>query len=504
MLIKLSSLYTAQILKAVLPLLFIPLIIGEVGIQQYGLISFMLLMMSFLGLLDAGISGGMVRVLSISKTNIEEFTAALKLWLNVFLFIIGISVLIFFLFVVGADFLASSWLEADLSLSLMNQSLIMIGVILSLTFLKGFLTSKLVGFEKQVQLSVWQVVITSCQYIIPYYILKIYGSDVDVYLTAVAFFCFIDCLVMYFLGFYYSKSISKKLFSYEEKVITNSDISRYQFLGFVKNCIHLSGLTIIWTVSTQIDKLVLSKYVSIETFSYYQIAAQVALSVNLVIMPINQFLMPRLASLYSSGDFLNYSGLIIRFFTFFVIFFALFTPMYFPFGKYILSFWLGDIALTENVSVYLKWLIFSAVIQSFSNFIFLFYYSTNRLNQQFYAYLVYSFITIPGSVFIVIKYGAEVCAIFSLVSSILFFTVWGLITLNSYFEKPQLKIFFLPVSVFATSMLFLHVVNLFLRGEYLIHQFISFLLLYIMVFYFLCVCISKFSSSKTGAVGVKF
>ncbi|ENM3807442.1 hypothetical protein NTE20_003466, partial [Vibrio cholerae] len=261
MLIKLSSLYTAQILKAVLPLLFIPLIIGEVGIQQYGLISFMLLMMSFLGLLDAGISGGMVRVLSISKTNIEEFTAALKLWLNVFLFIIGISVLIFFLFVVGADFLASSWLEADLSLSLMNQSLIMIGVILSLTFLKGFLTSKLVGFEKQVQLSVWQVVITSCQYIIPYYILKIYGSDVDVYLTAVAFFCFIDCLVMYFLGFYYSKSISKKLFSYEEKVITNSDISRYQFLGFVKNCIHLSGLTIIWTVSTQIDKLVLSKYV---------------------------------------------------------------------------------------------------------------------------------------------------------------------------------------------------------------------------------------------------
>ncbi|ENM3807670.1 hypothetical protein NTE20_003724, partial [Vibrio cholerae] len=219
---------------------------------------------------------------------------------------------------------------------------------------------------------------------------------------------------------------------------------------------------------------------------------------------INQFLMPRLASLYSSGDFLNYSGLIIRFFTFFVIFFALFTPMYFPFGKYILSFWLGDIALTENVSVYLKWLIFSAVIQSFSNFIFLFYYSTNRLNQQFYAYLVYSFITIPGSVFIVIKYGAEVCAIFSLVSSILFFTVWGLITLNSYFEKPQLKIFFLPVSVFATSMLFLHVVNLFLRGEYLIHQFISFLLLYIMVFYFLCVCISKFSSSKTGAVGVKF
>ncbi|MCB5226068.1 oligosaccharide flippase family protein [Alishewanella sp. 16-MA] len=503
MLIKLSSLYTAQLLKAVLPLLFIPLIIVEVGIQQYGLVSFMLLMMSFLGLLDAGISGGMVRVLSISKTNIEEFTAALKLWLNVFLFIMGISVLIFLLFFVGADFLASSWFEADLSLSLMNQSLIMIGVILSLTFLKGYLTSKLVGFEKQIQLSVWQVVITTCQYIIPYYILKIYGSDVDVYLAAVAFFCFIDCLVMYFLGFFYSKNIAKKLSSYEEKVMISSDISRYQFLGFVKNCIHLSGLTIIWTVSTQIDKLVLSKYVSMETFSYYQIAAQVALSVNLVIMPLNQFLMPRLASLYSSSEFSNYSELIIRFFTFFVLFFALFTPMYFSFGKYILSFWLADITLTENVHVYLKWLLYSAVIQSFSNFIFLFYYSTNRLNRQFHAYLIYSSITIPGSIFIAIKYGAEACAIFSLVSSFLFFIVWGSITLNSYFKKFQLKMFFLPIIVFAASSLFLQSANFFLRGEYLKFQIILFSIFYVVVFYFICRFIVKLSRSKKEPVGMR-
>lgn len=461
MIYKLSSLYLAQLLRAILPLLFIPLIINEIGIEQYGLVSFMLLLLSFLGLLDAGINGGMIRLLSISKNNIFDFRLASILWNKVSYGIIFIALLLLLVFNISAEYLALNWFESDLPVDLVERCVKVIGIILSLSFLRAYLASKLIGYEKQVQLSFLQIFITTFQYFIPYLALKYLNYDVDVYFVLVAFFIFLDCIFLCFLGVFYTRSITSSKFDESEFKEKRIDSRELTLSVFFKNSLHLSGLTILWTLATQLDKLALSKYYSIETFSYYQIAGQVALSINLLIMPVSQYLMPRLSSLYSSGDYAGYADLLIKFFNFFVIFLAIFSPLFFFYGEFVIGLWLNDSSLTENVYIYLKWLLFAALIQSMSNFIFIYYYSTNRVKLQFYAYLTYSAIIIPGSIFFAINYGAEACSIFSFVSSLMFFIIWGGFTIKKHFFEFKILIIKVSVALFAASSLFIYFINIF-------------------------------------------
>jgi O-antigen/teichoic acid export membrane protein len=61
---KISILYASQLYRAAFPLLLVPLIIGLLGTERYGIVSFFTMLITLMGLLDAGISGTFVKLIA--------------------------------------------------------------------------------------------------------------------------------------------------------------------------------------------------------------------------------------------------------------------------------------------------------------------------------------------------------------------------------------------------------------------------------------------------------
>lgn len=466
MLVKLLTLYLAQLLKVVLPLLFIPLIINLVGIEQYGLVSFLMLLISLLGLIDAGISGGMVRLISTTKDDHVLLKNSLSLWSKVFKFVIFISALIVFIFFVAAESISLYWIKSDLDESFLKKCLNIIGVITALTFLRGYLISKVVGYEKHIQLSIWQTLIVASQYIFSYAALIYINNTIDVYLYSIAVFTIIDCIVVLCLGIIFTCKNRKHLVQTNQS--THAGIEQTDIVGtkqFLANTVSLSSLTIVWTIASQSDKIILSSAVDIKEFSYYQIAAQVSLCINLLIMPLNQYLMPRLSNMYAVGQKDAFTQLWFYFLFYFAVFLAFFSPLYIFYGQTVIELWLGDKVLGENVHTVLRWLFFSAIFQAISNFLFIYYYVINELNKQLVAYLIYFFLTLPCVYFIALFYGAEACAIFIMCSSFVFLLAWGVFSVKYFvvFFKARSLIYVAFLFVFSVMLLLL--VNYVFAGE---------------------------------------
>ncbi|NVJ60887.1 MAG: oligosaccharide flippase family protein [Gammaproteobacteria bacterium] len=460
MLNKLLSLYLAQLLKVVLPLLFIPLIINLVGIEQYGLVSFLMLFISLLGLIDAGISGGMVRLISTTKDNLILSQNALSIWSTVLAFVVFLSSLIVFFFYTASDFLSLYWIKSDLDDSFLKKCLNIIGVITALTFIKGYLVSKVVGYEKHVHLSVWQIFILASQYVLSYVALIYINKSIDIYLYSVAVFTLIDCIVVVILGALFSYKNNSYLLQSAE--FSNKSIGKFPEIGmkqFLANSVSLSSLTILWTIASQADKIILSSSVDIEEFSYYQIAAQVSLCINLLIMPLNQYLMPRLSNMYVAGQTDLFTKKWFCFLFYFSSILAFFSPLYIFYGQSVIELWLGDKMLSENVNNILRWLFFSAIFQAVSNFFFIYYYATNNLNKQFFAYLIYCILTLPCIYFIALFYGAEGCAIFVMFASFFFLIVWGGFSVRYYIGFFQYRLLTYVVVLFFVSLVILYTVD---------------------------------------------
>ncbi|THJ37654.1 oligosaccharide flippase family protein, partial [Aeromonas veronii] len=157
---KMLILYCSQIYRTILPLLFIPLTIAILGPEQYGLISFMTMLLSFLALLDAGVSGTFIRMISIHRNNILEFCSVIKLYnraLGVFLFI---SILLFLFIYNFSDVISSQWLNTSIDYETTKNAIEIIGFVLGVYYLKLYICSFFYGVEKQVVISVWGCIYT--------------------------------------------------------------------------------------------------------------------------------------------------------------------------------------------------------------------------------------------------------------------------------------------------------------------------------------------------------
>ncbi|WP_127021656.1 lipopolysaccharide biosynthesis protein [Rheinheimera mangrovi] len=437
MLIKLGVLYGAQTLKALLPLVFVPLILDITGPEQYGLVSLLALFIGLLGLLDAGVSGGITRLVAIHKNDVQGVKKVFSFYLKVFCVLFAVAILLFTFVVLSKDLIENNWLKSNLKPEIVSQSLLIMGFILFVSYLKTYLTSFLNGLERQVPLAYWSVTSTLAYYFGSYLGLVYSSGDILVYFLIMLVVSVIDFLVVSSLVLYYY-SVEKTMLA--KKNVLNYISSSYQnenikVRDFVGTTIHLSGLSLLWVVATQVDKLVLTKYIPLEEFAYYQIATQVSLCLGLFTVPLTQFLLPRLSSLFSNGDSDRLSELFTKFFLAFIAIVTPIIPLFFLCGAELIYVWIGSRDISENVNGYAKWLISSAYFYGITNFLFIILFAVGKLKYHFRAYSLYSLLTIPLSVIVAMKFGGEGSAFFIFLHSMIFMFFWSGFVLNSLIPK---------------------------------------------------------------------
>ena len=112
----------------------------------------------------------------------------------------------------------------------------------------------------------------------------------------------------------------------------------------------MMATTLLALLLTQVDKILLSKLVSLQAFGYYTLAGSVAAVLNQLVAPVTQAFYPRLTELVAKGDA---RGLVQTYHRGCQLVSALVAPtalLLIFFGKNLLVLWTGNVDLAHEVA----------------------------------------------------------------------------------------------------------------------------------------------------------
>lgn len=421
---KVILLYASQLYRVAFPLLLVPLIIKILGTEKYGIVSFFTMLMTLMGLLDAGISGTFIKLIATNKNQLTNFSRVITLFLKVFCGFIVVASIVVFIFSFYSEYIVNDWLKTTLSNSETIYCIKLTGIILALLYLRSYLQSFINGMERQDIIAIWGMCYTTFFYGGSYLILAHYSNTLTAFFTALLILAIIDIIVTV-ICVYHVINKRKQQLRYIEEQSEKQNEEKISFKSLIKFSLQLSGLSMIWVIATQADKIALSTYTELTRYTQYQIGSQLSAVVLTLTAPLSQLLLPRLSSLVKERKYEKFIELFSISSVGYIVILGPLVPYMSFYGGDLISLWLKNNELGLAVNGYARWLVSAAFFAGIMNFVFILLYSKGQLKYHFYAYASYSAITIPLTILTAKYYGPEWCGIFYLSHTLLFMIVWG-------------------------------------------------------------------------------
>lgn len=268
---------------------FVPLYVAVLGIDAYGIIAFYTILLSFASLFDAGISATFSRQAAFLRDRKELLDLFTTFGRVLLISQLAVALVVFIM----ASPIARHWLNLGdrLDQGIAVASVQLMALTLVPQLMMSFYTGGLMGLQKQVEANLLQAsfsLVRSGLVIIPIY----FRPDLRVFFlwqAAVA------------LGFaFLSRGYLLSAMGYGLWQRGHFVIDRIKpLLGYSAGML---AMTIIATINTQLDKVIVSSRFEIATFSYYSLAASLAQIPLALSQPIAAALFPRLTTLVAAGD----------------------------------------------------------------------------------------------------------------------------------------------------------------------------------------------------------
>jgi O-antigen/teichoic acid export membrane protein len=273
-------------------LAFIPLYIKYLGIECYGLIGLFATLTAWLSLLDMGmtptLSREMARITGGAHT--EESIRDLLRTTE----IIAICVAAFCAYGVqlGSKWIAEIWLKAEhLPIEIAAQSISIMGLIISIRFLEGIYRSSIIGLQRQVLLNSINIIMSTLKGLGAVGILAWVSPTIQAFFLWQGIIALATVIIFAIVTYAcLPKSSKRPHFS----TIALTRVWRYAS--------GMMGITFMTLLLTQIDKVLLSRMISLSTFGYYSLAASVASALYIITTPLVHAWFPNFTQLHELGD----------------------------------------------------------------------------------------------------------------------------------------------------------------------------------------------------------
>jgi len=316
----------------------IPIYIKLVGVEAYGLLGIFMSLSALLSLLDMGLSATLSRELSRLSAieNSEQESRNLVRTFEVVYW--GIGMLIGIAVVFMAPPIAKYWINSNnISSETVEQALIIMGVSIAFQWPGAIYSGGLMGLQRQVVLNVIRSVTVTVQHGGAVLVLLFISPSI---LSLFLWQAFVGLLATIALAVWLWRSLPKPTHQarFDQELINRN-------WRFASGMIGISLTTILLT---QLDKIILSKMLTLEMFGYYMLAFNVANALNSLVSPIFSALFPRFTQLVEVGDesklaMLYHKG--CQLLSVIVLPAAITIAI---FSKEILTLWLGDTLAVQN------------------------------------------------------------------------------------------------------------------------------------------------------------
>ena len=277
---------------ALISIAFIPLYIHFMGVEAYGLVGFYLTLQALFAVLDMGLTATVSRELARLSPSQDTAQEAADLVRTLEVVYWGIALFIMVAVILLAPWIAAEWLNANaLSEEVIKQTLMLMGIMVALRMPYGFYGGGLLGLQRQVQLNVIKVVVET---------LRSGGVVLVLWLASPTIVVFFQWqLAISALG---AVAMAWALWSSLPRPSSKPVFQLFVFRKLWRFAAGMSVITVLSAILVQMDKLVLSKMLTLEMFAYYSLASTVAVGLYVIIGALFSSVYPRLTQLLASDE----------------------------------------------------------------------------------------------------------------------------------------------------------------------------------------------------------
>ena len=273
-------------------LLFVPVYIKYLGIEAYGLIGVFAMLQGWLSLLDMGMKPALGREMGRYTGGAHNEQSIWDLLRSIEIISIVIAVLVGLIIWAASGWLATDWVKAkSIPTNVSAQAFALMGFVSALQFVESLYSSTLTGLQRQVlQNGVLSIMAT---------VRGLGAVCVLVYVsqTIQAFFiwqCIISVTSLLFSGVIVYKILPSPPCSARFSLRALKDVWRFA-AGIV-------GISLLSLLLMQVDKILLSRILSLEAFGYYSLAGVVSGALYMLLSPVTAVYYPRFNELLARNE----------------------------------------------------------------------------------------------------------------------------------------------------------------------------------------------------------
>ena len=270
-------------------LAFIPIYVKYLGIESYGLIGLFAVLQAWLSLLDMGMTPTLGREMARFTGGNHSNESIRDLLRSIEIITVAVALLIAGGIALAANWIATDWLRAEtLSPEVLAQAFGIMGLVIALRLVEGVYRSTIVGLQRQVLFNVVNSLMAT---------LRGFGTVgilIWVSPTIEAFFlwqCVVSIFTLAILGITTYRCIPKGERS--GRFSLDALCGVWRFAG------GMMGITLLALLLTQVDKILLSKLITLSEFGNYTLASMVAGALYMMITPITQAFYPKFCQLHA-------------------------------------------------------------------------------------------------------------------------------------------------------------------------------------------------------------
>lgn len=409
--------------QIVLSVAVVPIYIKLIGYESYGLIGIFTTLLAICTLLDFGLIGALGREFSKlknSSNNRENLLDILKT-VEVIYFIISLTAC---LAIICLSYpIAFYWIQTSLySPDELQKSINLMALAVGFQLPINLYISGLMGLENQVLSNILSVITTTLRIFSTILTLWLIDASIDTFFL-LQMVGSIFQLVIYKIAL--RKIIKQKNSLYDGKL----DLNKLKNLwSYSKN---LGLVSILLSLLSQIDKILLSKILPLKIFGFYVIANSIVQLIYFFPAPIAEAASPRLTQYVADNNYSSVRELFLKTSSLIAgITFPITTTLIF-FSKEILELWLHDVKLVSEIWPVVSILTLAISINVMANTLDGLQMAFGWLRPAQIARLIALVIVIPLMSILVLSYGIIGAA----VTWLLIFSLYIIFIPNYIFKK---------------------------------------------------------------------
>jgi O-antigen/teichoic acid export membrane protein len=284
--------YLGQGWAALMGLAFVPVYVDYLGIEAYGLIGVFAILQAWLTLLDMGMAPTLSREMARFTAGVVSAQSIINLLRSIEVFCVATALIMCLIIWAISGWLAEGWLNTnELPFELVTKSIQIMALLIAARFMESLYRSALIGLQKQVWYNAVNAALATLRSVGAVMVLAWYAP------TIYAFFLWqllVSCLTTFVLALGVHRRIDVPQLS-----------ARFSRMALIDIFDYARGMAIIVLLSlllTQIDKILLSRMLSLDAFGIYTLAATVSGALYVLITPITTAIYPRLVELLSRQE----------------------------------------------------------------------------------------------------------------------------------------------------------------------------------------------------------